>query len=336
MTKLFTSYLICGCICITACNENKQPASSLPIVPSSAQLKNKAAGFVQTFFSSESAERCFEWEAKDVKQLSLILNNSIDTAPPEQKNQYKGKNISALFREYCEIGNSAQKPNIVASISLLSALKGWSERKLMKSTLLTSLQARARAYQKFAEMVEIAGHSQNSSAIKLQVSDYRKLTRLMAKLAHANRFVRVFPAISKAFLRDDFNTDAFLTWFQKRTTTDPHTGLLTFSEELIWYELDPSRYLGLKDLLSTSNDTNKSLAETVYHASNNFVLRGKAPNEYSLRDAVKTILARKGKAKLDDKSAKELIALLNAHRKQDSSGTYFIDLTQIQDKLSRK
>ena len=133
-----------------------------------------------------------------------------------------------------------------------------------------------------------------------------------------------------------FATNSFQTWFQKRLGTDPHTGLLTFSEDLIWYELDPGRYLGLKDLLSTSHQSNKSLAETVHHASNSFVLRGKAPNEYSLRDVVKTILAHKSKAKLDDKSAKDLIALLNAHHRQDSSGTYFIDLTQIQHKLSRK
>ncbi|MDP7037897.1 MAG: hypothetical protein QGI45_01960 [Myxococcota bacterium] len=334
MTKLSKSYFLFIFLYTAACEEDGlKPSNPAPEI-SIAQVKHDARAVVEIYFLPPS--KCFDWLQEDIERLLGALNVSIDAAPVEQIGQYETKKISALFRQYCEVGKSPQKPNLVASISLLSALKGWNERKLMKSTLLTSLQARARAYQKFTELVDVTGHSQNGAEIKLQVSDYRKLTGLMAKLAHPNRFVRVFPAISKAFLNEDFNTEAFLTWFQKRLATDPHTGLLTFSEELIWYELDPSRYLELKDLLSTSNDTNKSLAKTVYHASNNFVLRGKAPNEYSLRDVVKTMLKQKSQSKLNDKNVHELITLLKAHRKQDSSGTYFIDLTQIKRNLSRK
>jgi hypothetical protein len=165
------------------------------------------------------------------------------------------------------------------------------------------------------------------------MDDYASMTLLLARLSEANRFVRVFPGLIKLFAKKHpskpggfFDVETFKEWFEKRLSADPHTGLFNFSEDLIWYESDPLRYLGLKDLLNTTPESNSNLAEIIHHASNAFVLR----------DAVKTILKQKGQPKLDDKSAQELIALLKAHREQDSSGTYFIDLNQIQHKLSRK
>jgi hypothetical protein len=328
---------------LMTCNNTNVGSTQRVKSPTRTNSRDEIKRILDQFFSPTKGAKCFVWSDPEINAFLLVLQQPSGGIVANQAIPAKTKELESVLAEYCQIGHAPQKPNEPGSISLKNASKTWQMRKVMKSHLLTSLRARVLAYQKFTTLIQFNSPADADALPALSMDDYASMTLLLARLSEANRFVRVFPGLIKLFAKKHpskpdgfFDVETFKEWFEKRLSADPHTGLFNFSEDLIWYESDPLRYLGLKDLLNTTPESNSNLAEIIHHASNAFVLRGRAPNEYSLRDAVKTILKQKGQPKLDDKSTQELIALLKTHREQDSSGTYFIDLTQIQHKLSRK
>ena len=275
---------------------NIQPALSIQTQENNiARLEESFRAIVNVHLGPESKPACQNWSGEEQDSFIKNLIQSEKNTDFNEGTSVLRDNLAKTLAEACAIAPLTQSPMQPSIIIIKAIYENWVQRQEPKATLLTSLRAKIPAMTKIRTLLAIDGETKDKALVQISLENFMLLSKFIAILAQADKFVRLFPNLLKLFKQkhpnvpsQQFEFQGFEKWIKKRLSADPNTKLLDFSEDLLVYETDPATYLNMTDLISTSDEIIADLAKLVYQASNAFVLRGHAPNEYSLRNVVKT------------------------------------------------